>query len=308
MRAALVLLTVNWLGALACDNTERPVEISTAGSAGAPGTPTAGDTAGAAGVPTVSPIPQAGREWLLLGFEDPVGIALVLSDDGDGDGSFAVAGQGCYDGPVRLDDHCRIPTKASCVRLGGRGSDDELEFSMTFDAAGLVYSTHAHVSVDGTRMAGGFSSGPIGQDEPVFSGVYGWLRADELVASSDCSLRPKAAAGFDPRAWATLPRCYRLEGDVAVGTLQAGETYCVRFANSFGVQSLTGALGAFHNGDYSWDESTMTLSFGPVAPTVPHAPIGLEMHFSAPSEVADVVATTAEGESGRLVPVELPAP
>jgi hypothetical protein len=288
------------LGAAACRTDEGGGDLFLPGGAG--GT-SAGGTGGAP--VTAAPLPVVQSDWLALGFADPLAISLILTGNDTGD-AYSVSGRGCYDGPVDFGT-CRLDSQ-SCTLLRGQGRGNGMELELSFEAdGGYAVSSRLWVSEDGQRMAGDMAFGTF-EDAHAYEPGYGWIRVSELTSIETCSPRPREPADLGPITdWQSLNPCYTLQGNIAVGALRPGEVYCVSFGRAAGdVHHLTGALGAFHNGDFSWDARAHALHFGPVAATAPHLPVELTLRLTPGLSVLDAVVVTAEGESGTLLPAARP--
>jgi hypothetical protein len=268
-------------------------------------------TAGAVGAPQAPvPPPRVAGAWLLYGFEDPMGVDLMLAPNGS---EYDLTGKGC-DIWTHLDAAWAPPQgyedpQSPCGVLQGQGAGPTLEFAFTFPNTLLygtvTYGAKVQVSKDGTRMAGDLLLGSGATAVSAGHG-FGWFRRDEIGRSGPYNepVYPEADLGPFPLGLNAEFRL-ALQGDAAVGGLVPGQTYVEKLdAGGGAVVWLRGDLGAFWSPDFHWDGATRTYTAGPVPETLPGFPVKLELHLNA-SDVGlhDAVVTMADGTTGTLLPV-----
>jgi len=115
-------------------------------------------------------------------------------------------------------------------------------------------------------------------------------------------------AGYDfaqlPHTLRTFPvppfsgRFRLVSDDTGLGELVRGHDYFFAFRDTGRGFAIAGDLGAFFDTELRWDESTQTLSAGPVAATRPGYPIAVEAVLGSPISIH---ATTALGGSYQLL-------
>jgi hypothetical protein len=295
-RAVRVAVLVSCASALGC------------GRGGLEGAPVSGSPAGRgdAGVSDATdpsaplpPAPVAGY-WQMYGFEDPVAVLLAVGPDGR---DYDVTGRGCNDFWHGLFD-AASDDYGDCGELHGHGAGLALDFSFYSRHWKATYWLHTQASKDGRRMEGTVWVQPDGFAPGVGREVYGWFRLEDIGVRGELD-QPK----WPPGDMGPFPDTgnfsfsLALQGDAAVGALLPGQTYFERL-DTWGPVRFSGDLGAFWNPDLHWDEATRTYTAGPIPETLPGVPVKLEFHLDAADlGVRDVVATTADGATGTLLPV-----
>lgn len=199
--------------------------------------------------------------WAIVAFEDPV---VVDIDQAGG----AIQGQGCC-GPADSGISC-------CGPLTGQIVDRRASFGFSFNHGGepYVYSTDAFVSADGQRMAGTFSRG----------GDVAWVR----IRPQDVYL-PQP----DPALDSVVSGHYTL---VLSDDPGAGSDFSSQQTYDFyaGPRFVAGDLGAFWNGEMTWNAAQQTLVVGPVPETAPGSPVAMSLRFDV-AGLASVEAVMASG-------------
>jgi hypothetical protein len=252
-------------------------------------------------------VPDLNGLWLLEGFEDPIAIDLRVTRAAQG---YQVTGRGCIEGPDPLFRDAACPLDGptfydACGDLSGAGAGPDIQFAFDFPVSGetLAHGADIYAAQDGTRMAGGFFYGTGTGDLSLFDPALPWVRLAALGYQKACDSFPTPPTDTGPvdlPALGLSSQPFVLQGGQPVGRLVPGQRYRMRSVHP-GV--LSGELGAFWNPDFHWNAATRTLTAGPVPETVPGLPVRLDLSVSDAFHVTAVVATTADGRSGTLLPV-----
>jgi hypothetical protein len=239
-----------------------------AGAAGSSGTGAAAGSAdaGTGGAPVG---PNIDGEWAMIGFEDPVAVAL-------GQQGTVISGYGCCVG-------LRPPSGVECCGpiIDGSIVDRRARFGFSFDVGAIYeYSADVTVSSDGQRMLGPFSR---------FSWPTAWVRIDAVDLKttgwlSDRNTVVSEAVRERVGSYALALAATTADGD----DFSPDAVY--RFLISGPLPLVWGDLGPFWSGEMSWLADEETLVVGPVPVTDPAFPIGLRLHFEA------VVLTSVEAD------------
>jgi hypothetical protein len=212
----------------------------------------------------------------MFGFEDPVAVSLSQSGT-------ELSGRGCCAG-LGIDEalDCCGPIK------GGSIVGRDVDFAFTFQSGFGTYAADVFVSADGQRMAGRF------HDLVSWGGPTAWLRidaADAWLPYPNVALPAEMrslAAGFD----------LVLDSAAPVGAFSPDTEYSLYIRGSSGA-ILAGDLGAFWEGELSWNDSNETLIAGPVPETHPDLPTELHLRFAGQTLI-DVVATLPSGDTATF--------
>ncbi|HKQ68273.1 MAG TPA: hypothetical protein VJT73_03000 [Polyangiaceae bacterium] len=226
--------------------------------------------AGASEVDAIAP-PGASIEgrWGMIGFEDPVGVQLFQAGS-------KITGRGCAEGAPPLAG----PDPGHCGDIGGRIEGRRVDFGFTFDLAPpSLYTAHATVSADGTRMAGYFGEGRY---------PSAWLR----LAPNEAWVptRPYDGPGVSMTVrWAESPV------EKAEDEIDHGRAYEVRVPYD---GMVFGDLGAFASGEVVRPPKSAAFVAGPVVETDRHLPTRLEASLTGDTTV---VLTADMPSGGRYI-------
>jgi hypothetical protein len=230
---------------------------------------------GSAGSSLLPAIDVSGN-WAMFGFEDPVAVSLTQSGT-------TLSGRGCCAGLATEEAlDCCGPIK------GGSIIDRNVEFAFAFDP--YLYAADVFVSADGQRLAGRFhATGALGSPTA-------WVRigpADQWLPPPSVPL-PAAVrslvlnGGFD----------LVLAGTAPVGAFLPSTPYRLNIRTSHEAM-LSGDLGAFWEGELTWNDSDETLIAGPVPETDPELPTELHLRFEG-RVLIEVVATLPSGDTATF--------
>jgi hypothetical protein len=222
------------------------------------------------------PAVDVSGNWAMFGFEDPVAVSLTQSGT-------TLSGRGCCAGLATEEPlDCCGPIK------GGSIIDRNVEFAFAFDP--YLYAADVFVSADGQRMAGRFHG------TAAWGSATAWLRigpADQWLPPPSVPL-PAAVrsrvlnSGFD----------LVLAGTAPVGAFLPSTPYRLNIRTSHEAV-LSGDLGAFWEGELTWNDSDETLIAGPVPETDPELPTELHLRFEG-RVLIEVVATLPSGDTATF--------
>jgi hypothetical protein len=212
--------------------------------------------------------------WAMFHFEDPVAVSLTQRGT-------ELSGRGCCAG-LGADEalDCCGPIK------GGSIVDRNVAFAFSFESGS--YAADVFVSADGQRMAGRFhGSAALGSPTA-------WVR----IGPADLWL-PRPSVPL-PAAVGSLNGGFDLvlAGTAPVGAFLPSTPYRLSIRSSHEVM-LSGDLGAFWEGELSWNDNDETLIAGPVPETHPDLPTELHLRFEAETLI-DVVATLPSGDKATF--------
>jgi len=110
-------------------------------------------------------------------------------------------------------------------------------------------------------------------------------------------------------SWVRDESSVKLREQMALGDLMPNRTYRLSLREIGSRWHLVGQLGAYFDDELAYDAGAHQLKAGPVAATIPHHPVELTLRFEADdTTLREVVAATAEGETGTPIPAPEPQP